>query len=59
MDAQDFREMVQRCLELVQVAVREDVKDQLRVWAEDFESEAEAIESSLKGQRARADDEPR
>ena len=59
MDAQDFREMVQRCHELVRVAVRQEVRDQLRVWAEDFESEAEAIENSLKSQRARADDEPR
>jgi hypothetical protein len=59
MDAQDFREMVQRCHELIRVAVREEVRDQLRVWAEDFESEAEAIENSLKSQGSREDAEPR
>ena len=54
-DAQDFREMVRRCHKLVRVAVRQEVRDRLRARAKDFESEAEAIENSLKSRRARTD----
>lgn len=45
MDAQDFRAKAQRCRELFTIAVRQEVRDQLRVWAEDFEAEAEALET--------------
>lgn len=44
-DAQDFREKAERCRELLRIAVRQEVRDQLRVWVEDFEAEADAIES--------------
>jgi hypothetical protein len=44
MDAQDFRAMAQRCRDLLRIAVRSEVKEQLRQWVDDFEDEAEAIE---------------
>ena len=44
MDAQKLRAMAVRCRELEKVAVREEIREQLHQWAEDFEAEAEAIE---------------
>jgi hypothetical protein len=44
MDAADFRAMAERCRELSRVAVRDDVRRQLRQWERDFEAEAEAVE---------------
>ena len=46
MNADDFRGMADRCRELLRVAVRDDVREQLRQWAEDFEAEAKAIEEA-------------
>ena len=56
MDAQQFRALADRCRELSRIAVRDDVRDQLREWVHDFEAEAEAAEKSrtprlLAGQR--------
>jgi len=48
MNAQEFRAIAERCRELQRVAVRDDVRDQLRQWAEDFEAEAEAVEHALQ-----------
>lgn len=42
--AQDFRDKAQRCRELLRVAIRDDVREQLREWAADFDAEAERIE---------------
>lgn len=42
-NAQKFREMAERCRELQRVAVREEVREQLRQWAEDFDAEADKI----------------
>jgi len=42
--AQDFRDKAQRCRELLRVAIRDDVREQLREWAQDFDAEAERIE---------------
>ena len=44
MDAQDFRAQAQRCRELSRIAVRSEVREQLRQWVDDFEAEAEAVE---------------
>jgi len=44
MNAREFRAMADRCRELHRIAVRDEVREQLRRWAEDFEAEAEAIE---------------
>jgi hypothetical protein len=44
MNAREFRAMADRCRELHRIAVRDEVREQLRQWAEDFEAEAEAIE---------------
>ena len=44
MDAAGFRALADRCRELTRVAVRDDVRRQLRQWSEDFEAEADAAE---------------
>jgi hypothetical protein len=41
--------MAQRCRDLLRLAVRPEVKEQLREWVEDFEAEAKALE----GRRSR------
>ena len=46
MDAQYFRGLADRCRELSRVAVRDDIRQQLRQWVDDFEAEAEAIETA-------------
>jgi hypothetical protein len=56
MNAEDFRAKAQRCRDLLEIAVKQEVKDQLREWADDFEAEAEAIEKTADHSRlARAD----
>lgn len=44
MDARNLRARAQRCWELLRFAVKPEVKEQLREWAEDFEAEAAAKE---------------
>lgn len=44
MDAEDLREKAQRCRDLLRIADRQEVRDQLRQWAEDFDDEADAME---------------
>ena len=44
MDEQEFRAMADRCRELLRIAVRDEVREQLRQWAEDFDAEADALE---------------
>jgi hypothetical protein len=44
MNAQEFRAQAQRCRELSVVAVRSEVREQLRQWVDDFEAEAKALE---------------
>ncbi len=44
MNAREFRAMADRCRELHRIAVRDEVREQLRRWTEDFVAEAEAIE---------------
>jgi hypothetical protein len=46
MNAREFRSMAERCRELQRVAVRDDVREQLRQWAEDFEAEAETVDKA-------------
>ena len=43
-DAQNLRARAQRCWELLRLAVKPEVKEQLREWAKDFEAEAAAQE---------------
>jgi hypothetical protein len=38
--------MAERCRELQRVAVRDDVREQLSQWAEDFETEAETVDKA-------------
>jgi hypothetical protein len=46
MNAREFRAMAERCHELHRVSVKDDVREQLRQWAEDFEAEAEIVEKA-------------
>ena len=46
MNGRGFRALADRCRELQRVAVRDDIREQLRQWAEDFEAEAEAVENA-------------
>ena len=43
-DAEELREKAQRCRELLRIAERQELRDQLRQWADDFDEEAEALE---------------
>jgi hypothetical protein len=47
MNARQFRAMADRCHELRRVATRDDVREQLRQWAMDFEAEAEALDKTV------------
>ena len=58
MYSREFRAMADRCRELHRIAVRDEVREQLRRWTEDLEAEAEAIEkASGYSAVARAGDE--
>jgi hypothetical protein len=46
MNAREFRAIAERCRELERVAVRDDIREQLRQWAEDFEAEAETVQEA-------------
>ena len=46
MHAEHLRAMAQRCRDLLRIASRQEIKDQLREWAEDFDEEAEATEKT-------------
>jgi hypothetical protein len=43
-----MRARAQRCRELLRIAVRPEVKEQLREWAEEFEEDAAALEGSTR-----------
>ena len=49
----DMRSKAQRCRELLRIAIRPEIKEQLRQWAEEFEEEAEALEGRRVGTDAR------
>jgi hypothetical protein len=42
---QDLQVKAQRCRDLLRTAVRQDVREQLREWAKDFDAEAEQTEA--------------
>jgi|GraSoiStandDraft_16_1057320.scaffolds.fasta_scaffold6377285_1 hypothetical protein len=44
MDAAAFRAMALRCRDLLQIAVREEIKVQLHQWAEEFDAEADSLD---------------
>jgi hypothetical protein len=46
MNAREFRALADRCRDLQRIAVRDEVRQQLRQWAEDFEAEADAVEKA-------------
>jgi len=46
MNAREFRALADRCRELERIAVRDEVRQQLRQWVEDFEAEAKAVENA-------------
>ena len=53
MNAREFRAMADRCRELQRVAVRDDIREQLRQWAIDLEDEAERVEKARDYSAAR------
>ena len=55
MDAQHFRALAQRCRDLLLIATRSEVKEQLREWIDDFEAEAEAMEGRRSRHSANAE----
>jgi hypothetical protein len=56
-NAHEFRAKGERCRELQRIAVRDELREQLRQWAEDFDAEAEAIEKAADHSvSARSDD---
>ena len=44
MDAQKFRDRAARCRDLLRVAVRDDIREQLGKWADEFEAEADEMD---------------
>jgi hypothetical protein len=44
MDPRTLRARADRCRELLRVAVRDDVREQLRQWANEFDEEADELE---------------
>ena len=44
MDPKTLRARADRCRELLRVAVRDDIREQLRQWADEFDDEADALE---------------
>ena len=44
MDPKTLRARADRCRELLRGAVRDDICEQLRQWADDFDNEADALE---------------
>jgi hypothetical protein len=44
-DAEFFRDKARRCRELLRVAIKPEVIEQLRRWAIEFDEEADAVEA--------------
>ena len=45
-DVHNYRAMADRCRELQRIAARDEVRDQLRQWAEDFDAEADELDNT-------------
>jgi hypothetical protein len=52
-DADYFKQKAQRCRELERIAVMAEVREQLRLWAEEFDAQAEGIEVLSPSARSR------
>ena len=55
MDADKMRAIADRCRELSRVAVRDDIREQLRQWAEEFDAHADAMEKTADSSAARGE----
>jgi hypothetical protein len=55
MTADFFRRMAQRCREMLGRARTEAAKAQLRVWAEEFDNQANAAEAEEKNRNPQGD----
>jgi len=51
-DAEVFRERARRCRELMQFTVAPEIIEQLKVWAREFDEEADNIEAELIARQA-------
>ena len=47
MNAREYRAMADRCRELLRIAVRDEIREQLRQWADDFDAEADQITRAI------------
>ena len=47
MNTRQFQAMAQRCRDLERIAVRDEIREQLRQWAVDFEAEADAVAKAV------------
>ena len=54
MNVKRLRALAARCKALARVAVRDDVREQLRQWVHDFNAEADATEPSASQDNARS-----
>jgi hypothetical protein len=50
--AQDTRALAQRCRDMQRIAVKSEVKELLRQWADVFEDDAEAMEGRRSSRTA-------
>jgi len=50
-DAEVFRQRSRRCCELLQFATSPEIIEQLKVWAHEFDEEADKIEAELTSAR--------
>lgn len=50
-DAEVFRERARRCRELLQFTVAPELIEQLKIWAREFDEEADKIEAELTAAR--------
>ena len=53
MDAGRLRALASRCRDLARVAIRDDIRRQLREWTDEFEAEAKAKERATALSRDR------
>ena len=48
-DAEFYRDKARRCRELMVIAVAQDLREQLRLWAEEFETWAREMTEPREG----------
>jgi hypothetical protein len=57
-DATYFRQKVQRCRELMSIAIAPEVREQLTLWVDEFEAQAKSLDAQAARNDAPAATEP-